>query len=806
LTCTYKVAVECCPGRRGSIVPVRRSAPLLLFAAAALLLFLDAVVAHRIYFQDDTVTYYLPLAQRIDEALGTGRLPLWTPYLFGGHPLFADSESAMLYPPNLIGWLLFDPVTALIAQRVLRFLLGGAFTYAFGRAIGMGRAAATLSGLSFALGSFLVGQIHHKNLADAAVWLPLVLCLVERGFQTAGPARLRWWLLGGGALGVQLLTIHVNPILMTGMMVAAYVAFRARGPREALMALALLGAVAGGLGAVQLVPMGELVAQTFRGRPVERGFALANALPPQNLLTLLFPYFFRDPGGVYWSPWFRWNTTIYGGVAPLLLALAAVALPGRRREVWFFLATFLVALCLALADRAPIPLYDLLRQLPVFASTRVPSRYLFLALFALAVLAGLGLDALRRALADGRTRPVGWLLHGLTAGATGVLLAFVVARHLALAEPVAARGWLEALYLGLPGRWMELKQVADPLDSLVASLDPTSGWSGRAFLFLGLALAALWLWRLARPARSVVPIALVLLTCVDLLSFARDFHPRLPVEAVAARGPAARFLAEHSGLHRVLTVQPVWETAPNRLVPLRVQEANGYSSLLPDRHRAFLTAAERGEERLLDLMGVRYLVVRRSSPPARLRLGEPVFRDDEVDVHERPSARPRAWIADRAIAARTEADALLALTRTDFDPAREVVIEGAAPSVAAGPGAPGDAEIVEYQSERVRVRAATERGGYLVLADTYYPGWRALVDGVDQPILRADYLFRAVALAPGEHTIEFVYDPLSVKVGAVASLVTLLAVSAVLAVTLVEAPRPRARRSAETLALDPAAW
>src|SRR5262245_57695600 len=218
-----------------SIVPrLRAIAPSLLLVAGALLLFQDALVDQRIYFQDDTVIYYLPLAQRIRAALLEGRLPLWTPYVFGGHPLFADSESAMLYPPNLVGWLLLDPATALVAQRVARFVLGGAFTYALGRAIGLSRAGATLAGLSFAFGSFLVGQLHHKNLADAAVWLPAILCCLERGFAAADAARTRWWLLGGAALGVQLLTIHVNPILMTGMMVAAYVAFRAPTVREGL--------------------------------------------------------------------------------------------------------------------------------------------------------------------------------------------------------------------------------------------------------------------------------------------------------------------------------------------------------------------------------------------------------------------------------------------------------------------------------------------------------------------------------------------------------------------------------------------
>lgn len=689
-------------------------------------------------------------------------------------------------------------------------MFGGVFTYAFGRAIGLSRSAATLAGLSFAFGSFLVGQMHHKNLADAAVWLPLILCGVERGFQSAGGARARWWLFGGAAFGVQLLTIHINPILMTGMLVGAYVLFRARRPSEIVGPFGLIGGVGLGLAAIQLVPLGELAAQSFRGRAVTWQFATAFSLPPQNLLTLLFPYFYRDPGGAYWSPWFRWNTTIYAGVAPLLLASIAVALPRRPRQVWFFLGAFLVALCLAFGDRAPVDLYALLWRLPIFSSTRVPGRYLFLALFSLAMLAGLGLDALRRALAGPRTRRVGSVLHGLTAGATGIVLALPIADRWVVAQPESARAWLEALYLGLPGRNMEFKQVDDPLRSLAASLDPTSGWTGRGVAWLVLALVVLWLgWRIPRLGRGV-PLALLALTVVDLLTFARDVHPRLPIEVVADRGPAAQFLVAHNGMHRVLTLRTAWETAPNRLVPLRVQEASGYSSLLPDRHQAYLAAAQT-YGRLLDIMGVRYVVVRRSSPPARLPAGPPVFQDDEVDIYERASAMPRVWLTRRPVLAASPDEALAFVQRPSFEPARDVVLEGATAADLAAPAADsvgpvGQAEIVSYQSERVRVRVSADRAGYLVLADTDYPGWVARVDGIERPILRADYLFRAVAVSAGAHVLDFQYQPGSFRIGAIVSGLSLLGLAGLAVATLTDPLRLRQRRPQRSIpssTLDP---
>jgi uncharacterized membrane protein YfhO len=83
---------------------------------------------------------------------------------------------------------------------------------------------------------------------------------------------------------------------------------------------------------------------------------------------------------------------------------------------------------------------------------------------------------------------------------------------------------------------------------------------------------------------------------------------------------------------------------------------------------------------------------------------------------------------------------------------------------------PKDAvEITSYQAERVVLQAQTARAGFLVLADTWYPGWSATVDDQNVPIARADYIFRAVPLAPGAHTIVFEYRPESFGWGAAIS-------------------------------------
>ena len=83
--------------------------------------------------------------------------------------------------------------------------------------------------------------------------------------------------------------------------------------------------------------------------------------------------------------------------------------------------------------------------------------------------------------------------------------------------------------------------------------------------------------------------------------------------------------------------------------------------------------------------------------------------------------------------------------------------------------------ITRYQSESATMKVKTGAPGYLVLADSWYPGWVASVDGRLAPILRADYIFRAVPLSPGEHTVSFEFHPLSLWWGTVVSGISLIA-------------------------------
>jgi hypothetical protein len=83
--------------------------------------------------------------------------------------------------------------------------------------------------------------------------------------------------------------------------------------------------------------------------------------------------------------------------------------------------------------------------------------------------------------------------------------------------------------------------------------------------------------------------------------------------------------------------------------------------------------------------------------------------------------------------------------------------------------------IIKYNAERVVIQTTTDTPGYLILTDEFYPGWLATLDGQPAAITRAYGLFRAVAIAPGTHTVEFRFEPPALKLGALVSALTLIA-------------------------------
>jgi hypothetical protein len=155
-----------------------------------------------------------------------------------------------------------------------------------------------------------------------------------------------------------------------------------------------------------------------------------------------------------------------------------------------------------------------------------------------------------------------------------------------------------------------------------------------------------------------------------------------------------------------------------------------------------------------------------------------VYVDNEIRVLEDTDAQPRAFLVPRARVAASLGTALSEMVHQPFQPRQEVILAAdtfthARPLVT-DRGGQGTADITSYAASDVKIHTSASADAWLVLSDTFYPGWSAAVDGQAVTVLRGDVLFRVVPVPAGEHEVEFRFEPASVRLGLLISLGSLL--------------------------------
>jgi hypothetical protein len=389
---------------------------------------------------------------------------------------------------------------------------------------------------------------------------------------------------------------------------AIYVVFRAltpaRGghaaPRNAYWPLLGGAAIVGGglaLAAVQWLPLGEWALVSSRRGGVDYEFASAFGLSPENLPSVIFPYFFRLPDATtWWTLWQQWEIELYVGIPTLALAIVGIVF-ARRLELAYFVLLAAVSLLIGMAAYAPFfNLHQILWSIPGFSFLRAPGRFTYLVVFALACLAGFGVQAL----AQRRLRLIVALVGGVPMVALlAALLALLPTwRGWLMDDPARARAFVESTYLATRAQY-----PIDPdlvVNGLLSSLDfanPKTAWS---LALLGLTSLGFVAWLELGVRRAIVGQALFVgLLAVDLLVFASDFHPRAPLASLAPALPPG----VSAGARVVLLDAPdLPALEPDQLLADGVATAQGYSSLPSQRH-VELDAATSTQPSLIDLWG-----------------------------------------------------------------------------------------------------------------------------------------------------------------------------------------------------------
>lgn len=673
-------------------------------------------------------------------------IPLWNPYNFSGTPLLANNQSAVWYPVNLL-YFLFPSFAAWALSVMFQPVLASFGTYLFVRKIGIGKWGSLLASIAYGYCLFQSVFLEYNTIGHTIAYLPWALLGIESLLQNRRITGSLFFVL---SLVFSFFSGHIQIWAFSFLFVLIYALFRLFSLKKKLLfgiEMVILSIQVIALVGIQLVPTLELINRAARVSQ-NYSFLIHNLLlQPYQLLLLLIPDMFGNPAtrNYVLSDSYPGNA-MYIGIIPFIFACYAFLKGKTDKIILFFVGSSLVLLFFIVRTSFTEVFYQL--QLPLF-STGSPSNALFLLSFSLSVLAGFGLEYY----VQGKDKKILPLLISTIAIVGGT---FFVSKILHL--DTSARNILFSL------------------------------------LLLGVGSLAIGVGSFLRRKRVFIASFIILITLFDLFYFFQKFNPFVLPALIY---PPTTVIAK---VQHLAGNQRIWSygdaTVESNVWSLfHVADPNGYDPLYPRIYGEFISSSKDGKihtsftnesrsdaviasayqekdlaenpfrMKLLDATSVSYILSKEVLPSDFLEEyhWETATSVDGWMLYKNTSALPRAFFVRSAVQYASPDDFSKKFYANDFDMHTSVLLEK---KVSGLSGTSGRVTHSSYTPEHISLQTNTDGKELLVMTDTYYPGWKAYVDGRETPILKANFAFRAVEVPKGMHTIIFSYQPASFSVGA----------------------------------------
>lgn len=733
----------------------------------------------------DAVDTGYPMKYYATEMIKKGIFPLWDTSILCGTPFWANSEAALFNPFYILFYLLSLP-EAFGYISMIEMLLSGLFMYFFMRAIKLMPFGALIAGITYMFNTFFIIWMWHLNFIAVAMWLPLILLFIEKFLQNG---KLIHSIFAGIFLGIQFLCgfLQISLYILIGTLIYALIRVIQLKPKSKSIFIYLAGmflvfVIGFGLGMAQLIPVFEIVNLSQRIE-YPYGFDLFDLPAVLQLITFIFPDIYGNPLDYnYWGVPNYAELCGYLGILPVILCL--VALFYRKDKQTF--VNFMIGI-FALSVYLNLPTNGLLsKTIPGYSQGIAPNRIIFLYLFSGAVLAGLGADYLESAK---RPNPKLKFLSRYVLAALSIIIIFISSLILALrSQGRSVIDLVQSLPLcNASGSVFIFEKIINKIQSTAYIPKYYHLFSPTIYLPLGLIFLSLWLlnFYIKKGSSFIFKAAAILIIIIDLFYFGMRYITTVDKGLVFPRLEAVDFLKREKDLFRVLTLGNVFPKST--LVPYNIQSAEGYISLFPKRYEDLCLSIE-GTDKigigtgvefspigmhspLINLLNVKYILSDEKIEDSRFKL----VYDSEIYIYENKDVLPRAFIVPRAKIIRHKDEILRELNSSTFNPKEYVILEEDTGIKSTFSSLRDSAVgITDYSANIVKLYADVSEPAFLVLLDTYYPGWKVYVDDKEDKIYRANYTFRAVRLGTGRHLIKFVYRPFSFIIGLNLTLFTLI--------------------------------
>ena len=747
------------------------------------MLFEGKVLLYRDY---NLITY--PTRYFLGQTFNQGAIPYWVPNVHGGMPFMASFHPGVFYPPSLL-FFLNDITYALNLFYVLHFMVLGTFAFLLARCWKLSFAAALCCGMTGMLSGFIVASTLISNFFLSAVWLPMVFWMFHQFWTHKHIGYFIGFIL---SIATQTLAACPEISIMTMLLLYAHsLCFLPRKPgfsgivqMTGFLGLAVILAL--GLSALQLVPTANLIKHSFRDGGLNYEKHTQWSMPPSKFVSLALPpnykksleqFSAKKPSSTIQTDFSDGNPgrgsnysekndssadldkeaqdgpgllhTVYMGLIGLVLTLLCFFFR-REKVVMFWLGIFVLGSLLALGKYNPL-YRGIYVALPFLELFRYPEKYFYISAFAVVFLSGYGLDFLIR---DTRKRQIK-IFRVLTA----LIVLFGLISLVAIKKSSLDLGYSLALLMIF------------------------------SFLFV--------MYYFKKIKQTGFAALVLIMICMDLSIKGLEFLPLVDRKYYEEKPLLMDILGGSYGKYRIYTGRlqqrpssldyPDGPTGLAAAIATKeylypylgmvygLEHVNGFSGLALDLKdgmiwwSVFVNSPAEKRKRILHRSNVKYWIDgdRRLS----YKEGYPFILPDRLKVLK--ETLPRAYLVPAMKLPNQGTHVLDTYYNPDFDPRQEVLLNDRVPFNKSS-RFQGEVEQVVYRPNHVTVKTRQEGNGFLVLMDSYFPGWTVRVDGQERAILRANHYYRAVQLDSGSHTLEFEFFPEGLKTGLIVSGFSLL--------------------------------
>jgi hypothetical protein len=706
---------------------------------------------------EDGLLYSFPLRVFLHNAFAHGFSPQWMPYSACGFSLLAEGQSGICFPATQIIYRLFSAQSGWIIEMITGHLAGFFCCYILLRHLGIKTLSCLLGASVYAFCIFALFNATFPSLMWCYSLLPAIFWACGR-FMEGRPRSSIYCLL---LFTLLLLTGHPVIIVYSGMIIAVFVIWLVVSLSPTKNSLLKAGARL--LALVGLVVLAVLIASPqwlpmFQQYPFSARTTASFSSPDvlQNTLHL-------DP---FWIPlslfptpsdsteWQFFSAIIRFPIYALFLVMVGILFGKKGLHCRYFAVLAIFVILMAMGPH--VGLWKWVHSLPVLKNFRFPFRWLFFLPLSVSVLAAMGLDQLIRQMTVVSTRSFRWILRSLLIVAVIVEIVFFI-RHQETFLPFAldafrTRPWLTAML------WLSA------LGMIPAVFLVTGRLADKRYIVLGVSL-------------TVISLFVTRTFCFY------DSGVLLDLKEIGWKGNSLPVIPQQYRISSALRPYMAWKSkqidqyyhyTPNLSLLEGRLNAGHYCSFIPywaSDMSNWCQSALNGQEaceNILNICSVRWLV----SPDIPLS-GQTSSGIEPVNMKERenPKATPRANIVCSYVFCANDDELISVLKSSAFDPRQTVALltqdkksiesQPVSMSAAAHGLVPGANILVDRPDYiEIEIEPSSPSGSVLVLSDTYYPGWKVFVDGVEKHILRANYAFRGVTLPDGSRRVIFVFNPL----------------------------------------------